>query len=177
MRSYRHSKTHRLIRLPCSGIHYAKSCAGTWVVNVVAQRGGGAMCPLLNLVAGVFSLSRCFRSLSCLVVVVPLIGTHSVVTALLAYSPWVVPPALALCRTTPSACRSPLCFLRSPRRWLRCLLRTCLALACSRASPRQLLPLLPSPPHATRVSASFVRGLPAFPSARPYRWESLPVFY
>ena len=66
------------------------------------------------------------------------------------------PLALCLRRTTPSACHSPLCFLRSSRRWLRCLLRIRLALACSHASPRQLLLLFSSPPPATRNSTSSV---------------------
>ena len=59
MRSYRHGETRRLIRLPCSGIRYSKSCAGAWVRHC-RRSERGATCPLL--VAGVFSLSRRIRS-------------------------------------------------------------------------------------------------------------------
>ena len=72
-------------------------------------------------------------------------------------------------RITPSACRSPPCFLCSSRRWLHCLLRKRLPLACSHASPRQLLPLFPSLPPATRVSTSFVVRLASFVVYRPFR--------
>ena len=93
-------------------------------------------------------------------------------------------PCTHLVGTTPSACRSPLCFLRSSRRWLRCCFRTRLVLACSRTSPRQLLPLFPSPFPATRVPMSFDRQsrfvrrwVVSLPSARPVRRESLSVVY